>query len=71
MTALSAPMYYGRDIDDAFSFIAAQSAGAFGELDDRSRRRAPDTLRANIADHLTDQGVFYGAAHWLIRAKRR
>ncbi|BBY66743.1 class I SAM-dependent methyltransferase [Mycolicibacterium helvum] len=71
MTALHAPMFYGRDVDDAFDFIAAQSASAFAELDDRSRRRALETLRANISDHLTDEGVFYDAAHWLIQAQRR
>lgn len=71
MTALHAPMFYGRDVDDAFDFIAAQSAAAFAELDDRSRSHALDTLRANIADHLTNEGVFYDSAHWLIDAKRR
>ncbi len=71
MTALHAPMFYGRDVDDAFDFIAAQSAAAFAELDDRSRSRALETLRANIADHLTDEGVFYDSAHWLIQAQRR
>ncbi|TDD40697.1 class I SAM-dependent methyltransferase [Saccharopolyspora elongata] len=68
MTGLTIPMYYGRDVDDAFDFIANHFASAFGQLDDESR--ALDTLRGNIADHLTDRGVLYGAAHWLVQARR-
>lgn len=70
MTSLTMPMYYGRNTDDAFNFIAAHFAAAFDELADTARARAHDTLRANIAQHLTDQGVFYGAAHWLIAARK-
>ncbi|MEV0705130.1 methyltransferase domain-containing protein [Saccharopolyspora sp. NPDC050389] len=70
MTGLTIPMYYGRDVDDAFDFIANHFASAFGQLDDESRARALDTLRGNIADHLTDRGVLYGAAHWLVQARR-
>lgn len=70
MTALNEPMFYGQDVDDAFAFISAQSAAAFAELDDLSRARALETLRINIAAHLTEGGVFYGAAHWLIAARR-
>jgi SAM-dependent methyltransferase len=70
MTDLTVPMYYGRDVDDAFDFIANHFASAFDQLDDESRARALDTLKVNIADHLTDQGVLYGAAHWLIHARR-
>ncbi|PRX45010.1 ubiquinone/menaquinone biosynthesis C-methylase UbiE [Prauserella shujinwangii] len=70
MTGLTAPMYYGRDVDDAFHFIASHFASAFGQLDDESRVRALDALKADIADHLTDRGVLYGAAHWLIHARR-
>lgn len=70
MTGLTVPMYYGRDVDDAFDFIADHFASAFGQLDDESRARALDTLKVNIADHLTDRGVLYATAHWLIHARR-
>ena len=70
MTGLTIPMYYGRDVDDAFDFIAGNFASAFEQLDDESRARALDALKVNIADHLTDRGVLYGAAHWLIHARR-
>ncbi|ORA60376.1 class I SAM-dependent methyltransferase [Mycobacteroides franklinii] len=71
MTEMHAPMFYGRDVDDAFDFIAAHSASAFAALDDQTRGRALDRLRVNIAEHLTDQGVFYDAEQWLIQAQRR
>ncbi|WP_199432100.1 class I SAM-dependent methyltransferase [Qaidamihabitans albus] len=70
VTGLTVPMYYGRDIDDAFDFIASHFAPAFGKLDDESRAKALDTLKVDIADHLTDRGVLYGAAHWLFCARR-
>ncbi|WP_409464586.1 class I SAM-dependent methyltransferase [Amycolatopsis sp. GA6-003] len=70
LTGLTLPMYYGRDVDDAFDFIASHFAAAFAQLDDESRARALDALKADIAEHLTDEGVRYGAAHWLIRATR-
>ena len=67
-TGLNAPMYYGQDVDDAFDFISAHHASAFGALDDGARRAALDKLRDDISEHLTDHGVYYGAAHWLICA---
>ncbi|TVT52780.1 methyltransferase domain-containing protein [Amycolatopsis rhizosphaerae] len=70
MTGLTVPMYYGRDVDDAFDFVAHQFASAFGQLDGESRARALDTLKADLAAHLTDRGVLYSAAHWLIHARR-
>lgn len=70
IVALSGPMYYGRDVDDAFDFVAAHNASAFAELDDVTRGRAAEALRGNIAEHLTDRGVFYNSAHWLIKAER-
>jgi SAM-dependent methyltransferase len=71
ITSLIMPMYYGRDIEDAFDFVVDHFALAFDELQEASRARALDTLRANIAEHHTDRGVFYGAAHWLIQARKR
>jgi SAM-dependent methyltransferase len=70
MTSMTIPMYYGRDVDDAFNFIANHFAPAFSQLDETSRARALDILKADIADHVTDRGVLYGAAHWLTRARR-
>ncbi|WP_020417964.1 class I SAM-dependent methyltransferase [Amycolatopsis sp. ATCC 39116] len=70
MTDLSMPMYYGRDVEDAFDFITGNFASALRQLDNERRAHAIDALRADIAAHLTDRGVLYGAAHWLINARR-
>lgn len=71
MTSLTMPMYYGRDIEDAFDFVVEHFAAAFEELEGAARARAFDTLRENIGEHVTDRGVYYGAAHWLIQARTR
>ncbi len=70
MTGLTAPMYYGGNVDDAFNFIAAHNAAALAELNDQSRTRAMQALRSSIIEHLTDRGVFYDSAHWLICSRR-
>ncbi|MGC7094493.1 class I SAM-dependent methyltransferase [Amycolatopsis lurida] len=70
LTSLTVPMYYGRDIDDAFDFISGNFASSFDQLADAARSHALDALKVNIAEHLTDRGVLYDAAHWLIHARR-
>ncbi|WP_204985497.1 class I SAM-dependent methyltransferase [Mycobacteroides franklinii] len=70
MVEVSGPMYYGRDVDDAFDFVAAHNASAFAELDAETRGQAVEALRGSITEHLTDHGVFYDSAHWLIKAER-
>ncbi|SDY05632.1 Ubiquinone/menaquinone biosynthesis C-methylase UbiE [Amycolatopsis xylanica] len=68
LTGLTVPMYYGSDVDDAYDFIA--DGFSYEKLDDDVRDSAIDALRADIAAHLTEEGVFYNAAHWLIEARR-
>lgn len=70
MAGLTAPMYYGGDVDDAFDFIAAHNAPALAELDNQSRASAMQAPRSSITEHLTSRGVYYGSAHWLICARR-
>jgi SAM-dependent methyltransferase len=70
LTSLTVPMYYGRDVDDAFDFISTNFASSFDQLADDARDRALDALTDNIAEHLTEDGVHYSAAHWLIQARR-
>jgi hypothetical protein len=60
LTSLTEPMYFGTDADDATAFIAEQ----FGLTHDDQ----VNALRASMADHQTDQGVFYDSATWLIQA---
>ncbi|MCP2167816.1 class I SAM-dependent methyltransferase [Goodfellowiella coeruleoviolacea] len=67
---LRAPMYFGRDVDDATEFISGQFGWMLNDLDADTRARALDNLRASMADHLTEHGVRYGSAAWLIQARR-
>ncbi|WP_246364624.1 class I SAM-dependent methyltransferase [Kibdelosporangium persicum] len=65
MTALSKPMYFGRDPGDAAEFIAGQ----FAKLIEPERRASVlAALRTDMADHMTARGVEYDSASWLIQA---
>jgi SAM-dependent methyltransferase len=68
--AVHEPMYFGTDADDAFEFVSRQHAGLVKELDADATARAFDNLRASLAAHQTDRGVFYDSAAWLIEARR-
>ncbi|MFT7837964.1 class I SAM-dependent methyltransferase [Saccharothrix sp. BKS2] len=67
---LTEPMYFGRDVDDASRFVLGQFGWMTDGLDEADRARAVADLRADMADHLTDRGVRYGSAAWLIQARR-
>ncbi|WP_263251965.1 class I SAM-dependent methyltransferase [Saccharopolyspora rosea] len=71
LRGLTEPMYFGRDVDDAFRFVSEQFAGMVQDLDADTRARALDALRASLADHRTDRGVLYDSAAWLVEATRR
>ncbi|OZM72177.1 SAM-dependent methyltransferase [Amycolatopsis antarctica] len=70
LDALHEPMYFGRDVDDACRFISGQFAAMAAELDAEARARALELLRADMAGHLTGEGVRYDSAAWLVRARR-
>lgn len=67
---LSEPLYFGRDVDDAYQFVSGQFAWMLDDLDADTRARALEGLRASMTDHQTDRGVFYDSAAWLIEARR-
>ncbi|UMP04843.1 class I SAM-dependent methyltransferase [Amycolatopsis sp. EV170708-02-1] len=69
-TAVNKPMYFGEDVDDAAEFIVEQHGGRLGDLDGTTRDGAIQALRADLAEHQTDRGVFYGSAAWLVEARR-
>jgi SAM-dependent methyltransferase len=70
LQALFEPMYFGRDVDDACQFISGQFGWMLNGLDDDTRARALDSLRASMADHQTERGVLYDSAAWLVQARR-
>ncbi|EME52413.1 class I SAM-dependent methyltransferase [Amycolatopsis decaplanina] len=69
-TAVNKPMYFGQDVDDAADFIVEQHGGRLSDLDEARRAAAIEDLRADLAEHQADRGVFYGSAAWLIEARR-
>ncbi|WP_410657598.1 class I SAM-dependent methyltransferase [Amycolatopsis sp. lyj-112] len=69
-TAVNKPMYFGQEVDDAAEFIVEQHGGRLSDLDESTRTKAIETLRADLAEHQTDRGVFYDSAAWLIEARR-
>lgn len=68
---LTERMYFGADTDDAYRFVSAQHADTIADLDQDARTRTLDALRANLAEHETDTGVYYDSAAWLVEAVRR
>ena len=51
LRALHAPMYFGRDVDDACEFVTAQFGWLMTDLDTDARATAIAGLRANMAAH--------------------
>jgi SAM-dependent methyltransferase len=67
---LSAPMYFGPDVDSAFSFVLGITGWMLEGLDVTERARALNALRTSIATHDTDNGVTYDSAAWIITARK-
>lgn len=68
--AVSAPMWFGYDADDAYRLLSGLLGWMLEGLDEAARPRALGDLRATIAAHETPDGVSYESAAWLIRATR-
>ncbi len=67
---LAAPMYYGAEPGDATRFVAGQQAGLLRGLESTVADLAVDALRDVMAEHLTDRGVLFESACWLVEARR-
>lgn len=66
----SAPMWFGRDADDAFDLVSGLLGWMLAGLDDDGKARALNALHATIVEHSTPEGVLYGSAMWMIRGTR-
>lgn len=66
-----APMSFGEDVDEAYAFIVTMVGWMLDGLDDDARAGVLDALRASVAQHATPDGVRYGSAAWIVRARRR
>lgn len=69
LEGLSAPMFFGATVHDAMGFVAGQHAGMLDKLSAEKRSDALQALRADLAAHLSEQGVHYESAAWLIQAR--
>ncbi|MGK5111762.1 MULTISPECIES: class I SAM-dependent methyltransferase [unclassified Geodermatophilus] len=67
---LERPMRFGRDAADAEGFVLTQLGWLLADLDTARREQAMAALRASLAAHETPDGVTYGSAAWLVRARR-
>ena len=65
-----APMSFGSDVEDAFTFILGIAGWMLEGLDEAGRARALDALRASIAAHTTGDGVVYDSAAWIVSARK-
>ena len=70
MTDMRRPMYFGRDVDDAADFISGQYGWRLELMSETQRAAALKALRDSMSEHLTDDGVQYDSAAWLIEARR-
>jgi hypothetical protein len=70
--AVGWPVRLGADVDDAFRFITALdlARSLLGELDDRGRVAALDSLRAALTAAASADGVHLASNAWLITARR-
>jgi hypothetical protein len=63
---------FGTDAEDAFGFLRELGIvkGLTDGLDDATRQRALDALRATVEAHTTRAGVLFASSAWLITARR-
>ncbi|GAB3905326.1 methyltransferase domain-containing protein [Kibdelosporangium lantanae] len=68
-TEVTAPMWFGEDVDDAIDFITRQFGGMLNSRDEDGRARAVAELGDNAAEHVTGDGVTYASATWFVEAQ--
>lgn len=70
--AVDAPMYLGRDGEDAFEFARTMgiTRGLTNGLDDEGKCRALESLHDALVAHETAEGVLANSASWVITAHK-
>jgi len=71
VTGVAEREWFGRDVDDAVTFIHGLAGWMLEGQDDQARARALGNLRSSAEAHLTRDGVEFGSAAWLVTARRR
>jgi SAM-dependent methyltransferase len=72
-TDVSEPVYYGPDVDAAMDWVRgfACTSEVLKRLDPAAAERALGRLRAALAAHLSDDGVWFNSRAWVVTALRR
>jgi SAM-dependent methyltransferase len=70
-TDLRVPYMAGDNVSAAFAFLNRQSVtrGLLEELDARTQEQARGKLRTMIENHMTERGVIFESAAWLVTAE--
>jgi SAM-dependent methyltransferase len=63
-------MWIGDDADQAVGFVLGLLGWMLDDLDEDGRHQALAALRASAVAHERAEGVIYGSAAWIIRARR-
>lgn len=71
LEAVDEPMEFGRDADDAYSYIASMgiTRGLVHDLDGDQTEQALADLRKLLDEHATPDGVLLGSSAWLVTAR--
>lgn len=72
-TEVHEPVYYGPDVTAALNWVRgfAYTREVLNQLDPAAAALAMGRLRDTLAAHLTDDGIWFGSAAWIITADRR
>ena len=64
--------YAGSDVEDSYGFVTGLMVIQMmvKDLDDATKARAFENLRATFAEHQTDDGVIFDSASWIITARK-
>ncbi len=71
LLSVEEPMWFGADADDAYGFLQTMgiTKGLTEGLEIADREQALKALRQTAEDHETPDGVLFGSAAWLVKAK--
>lgn len=72
VTDVREPVYYGPDPDAALDWVRGftSTSDALKQLDATSAARALGRLRAALAEHLREDGVWFDSRAWIIAARK-
>jgi hypothetical protein len=72
-TDIHEPVYYGADVPAALAWIRGFTCTSEGleRLDPAAATHAVERLRVVLAEHLSDDGVWFDSRAWVVTARRR